>query len=485
VTDPRRGAAGKLLVLLVLIVAAWFAARAFGLFDAFEPARLAEQVRSARAVSWAPAVFVLVYIGVTTLGLPATPLTLAGGALFGPWWGTAANWLAATLGATGAYLLARLLGRDAVRSLLGARVEALDRFAGASAFSTLLRLRLLPLVPFNALNFGAGFAGVRPVPYVAATALGILPGTAVYTYFADALLAGVDGAQESAFLRVAIAGTLLVLLSFAPTVARRAGWITALVLAWKTGPLDPPLLTAQGAPAANVLVVNHAPFDALLRAHVTADGLVEYDAFARAPSFARYLGALAEANPAAWSRADQLAYWINVYNAYTIHLINSRGERRSIRNINKRFGISLKSPWAEPVVRAAGRTLSLDDVEHRIIRPTYGDARIHVALVCAARGCPPLRTEAYNGARLDAQLDDQARRFLGTPEKNRIDVVNGVVYGSPIFTWYRGDFGGTLAGVGAFWARYVNDDAARTMLTRGEFRWVDTPYDWSLNAVRR
>jgi hypothetical protein len=232
-------------------------------------------------------------------------------------------------------------------------------------------------------------------------------------------------------------------------------------------------------------VVDHSPFDALLRTHVNDEGLVDYDAFARSPVFGAYLRTLDAADPAAWSRADQLAYWINVYNAYTIQLINSRGERTSIRNINKRFGITFKSPWAEPIVRAAGRTLTLDDVEHRIIRPTYGDPRIHVALVCAAKGCPPLRTEAFVGARLDRQLDDQARRFLASGPKNRVDVAAGVVYGSPIFTWYRDDFGGSLAGVGAFWARYVDDAAARALLSSGRFRWEDTAYDWLLNAQRR
>lgn len=472
---------GKLLLFVGLLVAVWAGARALGVFDALEPARLAESIRQARVVPWAPAAFVIVYAVVASVGLPATPLTLAGGALFGPWWGTGANWLAATLGATGAYLLAQRLGRDAVRTLLGKRAASLDRFAGDAAFTGMLRLRLLPLVPFNALNFGAGLAGVRPLPYVASTALGILPGTAVYTAFADALLAGVDGAREAAFVRVAIAGGLLVALSFAPMLARRVGWLALLFTTWSFAGIAPVRLAAQRAPA----VMDHAAFDALLRAHVTADGLVDYEAFARAPTFTPYLQALAATDPSPWPRADQLAYWINVYNAYTIHLINSRGEQRSIRNINKRFGVTLKSPWAEPVVRAAGRTLTLDDVEHRIIRPTYGDARIHVALVCAAMGCPPLRPEAYLGTRLDGQLDDQARRFLATRTKNRVDVAGGVVHGSPIFTWYRDDFGGTLAGVGAFWARYLDDAAARALLTSGRFRWEDTPYDWSLNAQRR
>ncbi|AMW07021.1 hypothetical protein GEMMAAP_18730 [Gemmatimonas phototrophica] len=239
-------------------------------------------------------------------------------------------------------------------------------------------------------------------------------------------------------------------------------------------------MQAQGGAPAPGEVVDHVPFDRMLQAWVT-DGMVDYDAFARSPEFTRYLASLAAAHPERMARADQLAFWINTYNAYTIALINSRKERRSIRDINKRFGVTFKSPWAEPIVKAGGRTLTLDDVEHNIIRPTYRDPRIHVALVCAAKGCPPLRTEAYVGSRIDAQLDEQARRFLAQTTKNRVDVPARTVYGSPIFTWYRDDFGGTLAGVGAFWARYLPEGTARDLLRSGAFTWVDTKYDWTLN----
>lgn len=470
----------RFAMLVAVLFGAWFLARAFGVFELLQLERLTALIREARTVAWAAPAFVVTYAVFASLGLPATPLTLAGGALFGPWWGTLFNWLGATAGATGAFFLARLLGKDALRSLLGARVGRLDALTGNGAFAGLLRLRLLPIVPFNALNFGAGLAGVRPVAYVAATALGIIPGTAVYTYFADALLAGVDGAREAALVRVAVGGALLVLLSFLPALFRRVGWISGVMLACTLGSA-PLVLSAQATTTTRSATVDHTPFDRMLTAWVT-DGMVDYDAFAASPEFRAYLAALAAASPDRMARADQLAYWINVYNAYTIELINSRRERRSIRDINKRFGITFKSPWAEPIVKAGGRTLTLDDVEHTIIRPTYKDPRIHVALVCAAKGCPPLRSEAFVGARLDAQLDDQARRFLAQTSKNRIDVSARTVYGSPIFTWYRGDFGGTLAGVGAFWATYVPAGPARDLLHSGTFRWVDTDYDWTLNA---
>ncbi len=483
--SPSRSAAIlRLLLFLALLFGVYLLARQFGILDALRLERAGEWIQIARDTSWAAPAFVLVYALVSTLGLPATPLTLAGGAIFGVGLGTGLNWLGATLGATGAFFVARLLGGGAVRALLGSRASALDAIAGDGAFSSLIRLRLLPVVPFNALNFGAGLAGVRPAAYIASTALGIIPGTFVYTYFADALLAGVDGAREAAFLRVAIAGALLVALSFAPTLARKAGWITVLVGALALAPSVP--LAAQATKAsesskANTeTTVDHSAFDAMLREYVT-DGMVDYDAFQRDPRFTAYLALLDRTMPAALPGKEQLAYWINVYNAYTIALINSRKERRSIRNINKRLGITVKSPWAEPIVKAGGRVLTLDNVEHEIIRPGFKDPRIHVALVCAAKGCPPLRQEAFTGDRVDAQLDDQANRFLAQRAKNRVDVATRTVFGSPIFTWYREDFSGTLAGVGAFWARYLPDGPARTLVQSGNFTWKDTDYDWSLN----
>jgi hypothetical protein len=226
---------------------------------------------------------------------------------------------------------------------------------------------------------------------------------------------------------------------------------------------------------------DHGAFDRLLKAHVV-DGTVDYDAFARAPEFPRYLDQLARARPETLSSKEQLAFWINAYNAYTIQLVNAHGERTSIRNIGKTLGVN-KGPWKEEIVKAGGQTLSLDHVEHEIIRKRFHEPRIHFALVCAARSCSPLRREAYTGERLFAQLDDQARIFIArSPDQNRVDVEHATVYLSPIFTWFKDDFGPDL---GRFLARYVPDGPARALLESGTFKTVETPYDWSLNGVGR
>ncbi|MGH7701044.1 MAG: TVP38/TMEM64 family protein, partial [Gemmatimonadales bacterium] len=149
------------------------------------------------------------------------------GALFGFWWGALLNTIGANAGATGAFWLARLLGRDGVRALVGERLSRLDRLAQGQGPMWLLRLRLIPVVPFNLLNLMSGLTAMPWRAYAAVTAIGILPGTLVYTYFADAIVAGVSGGSRTAFVRVLVAGALLVALSFLPALARRRRWVEA------------------------------------------------------------------------------------------------------------------------------------------------------------------------------------------------------------------------------------------------------------------
>ncbi|MGH7476298.1 MAG: TVP38/TMEM64 family protein [Longimicrobiales bacterium] len=219
---PRqRGSGWRFLALVVLLVAALLALRLtpLGEYATREGAlRLLEQIRGARG---APLIFIGMYTMAAALALPGSVLTLAGGAVFGLWPGVAYNLIGATLGATLAFLLARWLGRGFVAERLGGRVAELDRAVGQRGFRTIFVLRLIPLVPFNALNYGAGLSAVRPSAYVLATALGIVPGTAVYTYFADAVLAGSLEAERDALVHILIASALLILLAVLPLAWRR------------------------------------------------------------------------------------------------------------------------------------------------------------------------------------------------------------------------------------------------------------------------
>ncbi len=234
---------------------------------------------------------------------------------------------------------------------------------------------------------------------------------------------------------------------------------------------------------------DHRPFDRLLRAHV-ANGLVDYDAFEAAPDFAGYLRSLAAFDPATLPTAEGLAFWINAYNAYTIELINAHAERESIRNINRDFFVIRGyGPWQEKLAVVGGTAYGLDHLEQDIIRPEFREPRIHFALVCAAMGCPPLRSEAYTGAQLEEQLEDQARVFLRlSPGKNRVDVANRAVYVSQVFRFrdYEKDFGGSKQGVARFIARYYPPGPERQLLERaGWSRWEYTEYDWTLNSQER
>jgi uncharacterized membrane protein YdjX (TVP38/TMEM64 family) len=217
----RASALLRLGILALVLIAVGYGASRAGLLDLRDPKALLAAIERARAVPYIHVVFVLVYIVVATFGLPATPFTLAGGILFGTALGSGLNWLGATLGATGTYLLARTLGGDALRKLLGGQAARLDLLAGKRGFSTLFRLRLLPVIPFNALSFTAALSGIPIKPYVAATGLGILPGTIIYTYFAGSLVGGVSGASSSARTNLIIASVLLLALSFLPSLVQR------------------------------------------------------------------------------------------------------------------------------------------------------------------------------------------------------------------------------------------------------------------------
>lgn len=217
----RRSSWIRLGVLVVVLAIVGFDASRGGLFDLRDPAALLAAVEGARTLPYIHLIFVLTYIVVATFGLPATPFTLAGGMLFGTGLGSVLNWTGATLGATGTYWLARLLGGDALRGLLGSNAARLDLFTGDAGFRTLFRLRLIPIIPFNALSLTAALSGIALRPYIGATGLGILPGTVIYTYFAGSLVGGVSGASASARTNLIVASVLLLALSFLPGLVKR------------------------------------------------------------------------------------------------------------------------------------------------------------------------------------------------------------------------------------------------------------------------
>lgn len=209
--DAGRHRPGLRLALLVVIFVGGVALfRWTPLADKTDPQFISDFFRRLGSPWWSPLVFVPLYAAGTALGLPGTIPTLAGGAIFGVASGMLYNTVGANLGALGAFLLARHLGRDVVARLLKGKAADLDKRIGEHGFGTMLYLRLIPLVPFNALNFGAGLSRISIRDYVLGSLIGMLPGTLVYTYFADALIRGTGEARREAFFHFLMAAGLLV-----------------------------------------------------------------------------------------------------------------------------------------------------------------------------------------------------------------------------------------------------------------------------------
>ena len=503
-TRPSRGPLLKLGALVLLVVAAYLVARTTPLGSYLSREGVFEVVEWLRGHPWAPVIFVAIYASATALAVPGTILTLGGGAIFGFWWGTLLNMTAANIGANAAFVIARALGRDGVRHLMGSdskALEKLDNVVGRHGFQGLLTLRLIPLVPFNALNFGSGLMPLKWRTYALATLIGIVPGTAVYTFFADALLQGSQEASREALLRVAIAGALLVLLSFLPALLKRMnirlpgmGAIIALLAA--TGGLaGAPAVSAQRA--SNGQLPDHGDFTGVLASVVEESG-VAYRRLAADPSkLDAYIARLEATDLAAVrsaSPADQLAFWINAYNACMLkrvienYPISRAGGLLRIRNAAA--GRPANSVWQISDVftgdhcPVAGAVRSQDEIEHEIIRP-MGDARIHFAINCAAVSCPPLIPMAYEGSSLDAQLDDRVLAFVNDPAQFRVvtDDARRTVRLNTVLDWFKEDFGG-IEGIRSFLARYTSG-AAREALDDPDTGLEFVDYDWTLNDTSR
>lgn len=204
----------RLLILGGVVGGGYLLARSTGVLEVLGTrenwASLVGTIRAFTGRWWVGPAFALAYAGLVLFAVPASALTIIGGAAFGLVHGVAWVTVGANLGANLAFWAARRLGRVALEGLFGPRLGALDRVSGAAGFHGLLTLRLIPIVPFNLLNFAAALTTVPARDYALATLIGILPGTVVYVFFADALLAGSAEASRGALLRVLAAGALLV-----------------------------------------------------------------------------------------------------------------------------------------------------------------------------------------------------------------------------------------------------------------------------------
>ncbi len=255
-------------------------------------------------------------------------------------------------------------------------------------------------------------------------------------------------------------------------------FLVPLIVALKAFDVAKP--TTKPVPNPDVSGVDHALWDYLLKSYVE-NGLIDYDGMARDHLFRTYLRQIGTARPYELpTPEDQLAFYCNAYNALVVNGVITHRIKDSVMNYRHDevgfFDVK------EHLV--AGKTMSLNDLEHKLIRPTFKDPRVHVALVCAARGCPQIRPEAYVGRSLGLQLQDQSLLFSNSPKYVAFDSERDTVVLSPILNWYAEDWREN-GNVFSWLADQVENPTVQTDLRRR----VHLPtgveyaeYDWSLNS---
>ena len=208
---------------------------------------------------------------------------------------------------------------------------------------------------------------------------------------------------------------------------------------------------------------SHAAWNALAQKHISATGKVNYKGFkADLTAFDAYLKSLSD-NPiqSSWSRNEKMAYWINAYNAFTIKLIVDNYPVKSIMDLEG------GKPWDKKWIKLGDKTYSLNNIEHDILRPTYKDARIHFAVNCAAKSCPPLLNKAWTAENLESNLENQTQAFINNTKHNIISEKELKL--SKIFEWYSKDFGDLASYIKKFSKISISKNAT---IKYNEYNWV-------------
>lgn len=229
--------------------------------------------------------------------------------------------------------------------------------------------------------------------------------------------------------------------------------------------------------------IDHSAFDGLLTAYVKPDAQaynrVDYRGLkARHGALKAYLAALEAVDPVSLSRNEAYAYWINLYNAKTLDVVLEAFPVSSIKKIN--LGGSFlfgAGPWKAKLLTVNGAALSLDDVEHEIVRPLFKDEMTHYGLNCAAYTCPNLATQAYTGANVTALLRRNGADYVNHPRG--VSISNDRITASKVYSWYSGDFGGK-GKLKGHWAALAAPDKAARIATASISRYE---YDWTLNTI--
>jgi hypothetical protein len=194
-----------------------------------------------------------------------------------------------------------------------------------------------------------------------------------------------------------------------------------------------------------------------------------------------YLDKLQSVPISSYNRAEQRAYWINLYNALTIDVVLSHYPVESIRDIGISPGLFSRGPWDAKLLAIEGEKLSLNDIEHRILRPIWRDPRLHYAVNCASLGCPNLQPEAYTAENTEALLEKGARDYIN--HSRGVALKKGRLTVSSIYDWFKEDFGTTREALMQHWLKYADSDVGTAL--KGYSGGLNYNYDWRLNGAEQ
>lgn len=254
-----------------------------------------------------------------------------------------------------------------------------------------------------------------------------------------------------------------------------AGWFSA------DGALPGPWTSFDDTSTASI---DHTAWAEILAAHVTQghDGVNRFSYGTvrddERQTLAAYISQMSDIPIGTYSRAEQIAYWANLYNALTVDIVIDHYPVASIRDIDLSPGPLPGGPWRSPVITIAGIELSLNDIEHRIMRPIFADPRLHYAVNCASIGCPNLQPIPFAAATLDTTLDRAARAFVNSPRGATVDG-DGLLTVSSIYVWFKEDFGNSDRGIIDHLRRYAGPGLAERLVPINTI--ARHTYDWRLN----
>ena len=234
---------------------------------------------------------------------------------------------------------------------------------------------------------------------------------------------------------------------------------------------------------ADARVIDHGAWSGLLATYVKpgSDGLNRFAYGAVTPAdrqaLKTYISGLSGVEITGFNRKEQLAYWLNLYNAVTVQVILDHYPVKSIKDIDI-SGFLKDGPWQKELVSVEETPLTLDNIEHAILRPIWRDPRIHYGVNCASVGCPNLLTGAFTGANADAMLDANARAYINSPRGVLVEA-DGSISVSSIYSWFAHDFGNSEAGVIEHLLKYAEPALGDKIRKANDLS--DTHYDWALN----